>query len=66
VVIGVNALAAYLGPSILQVQRITDPFVKPIAAQVGLFGPVISTGAILLMNWLALFWMYRRKIFLRP
>lgn len=66
VVIGVNALAAYLGPSILHVHRITNPFVKPIAAQVGVFGPVISTGAVLLMNWLALFWMYHRKIFLRP
>lgn len=29
------------------------------------FGPVLSTGAVLLVGWLILWWMYRRKIFLR-
>jgi predicted acyltransferase len=65
VVIGVNALAAYLGPTIVQTHRMTNPFVKPLAAGIGTFGPVLSTGAVLLVNWLVLFWMYRRKIFLR-
>jgi predicted acyltransferase len=66
VVIGMNALAAYLGPTIVQVHRMTNPFTKAIAAQIGVFGPVVSTGAVLLVGWLALFWLYRRKIFLRP
>jgi len=66
VVIGVNALAAYLGPSIVQVQKMTNPFLKPLASQIGAFGPVLLTGATLLVNWLLLLWMYRRKIFLRP
>ena len=65
-VIGVNALAAYLGPSILQTHRITDPFTKTLSPQIGAFGPVLIAGAALLMNWLVLLWMYRRKIFLRP
>jgi predicted acyltransferase len=65
VVIGTNALAAYLGPSIVQVSRITNPFIHPIAERVGAFGPVLSAGAVLLAGWLVLFWMYRRKIFLR-
>ena len=65
-VIGVNALAAYLGPSILQTHRITDPFTKTLAPEIGAFGPVLTAGAVLLMNWLVLLWMYRRKIFLRP
>jgi predicted acyltransferase len=65
VVIGVNALAAYLGPTIVQVHRMTDPFIKPIAARTGAFGPVLSTGSVLLVSWLVLFWMYRRKIVLR-
>jgi predicted acyltransferase len=65
VVIGVNALAAYLGPGWINLHRITDPFVKPLAAATGSFGPLFRTGAPLLLGWLVLFWMYRRKIFLR-
>lgn len=65
-VIGVNALAAYLGPGIVQTHRITDPFTKPLAAGIGAFGPVLTVGAVLLLNWLLLLWLYRRKIFLRP
>jgi predicted acyltransferase len=63
--IGVNALAAYLGPSIANLPRITNPFMKPLAAGAGAFGPVMLTGAPLLVGWLVLYWMYRRKIFLR-
>lgn len=65
-VIGMNALAAYLGPSIVPVQRIAGIFTNPIAQHIGAYGRVISTGAVLLINWAVLFWMYRRKIFLRP
>jgi predicted acyltransferase len=66
VVIGVNALAAYLGPTLVQTHRMTNPFLKPLVPQLGDFGPVLSTAAVLLVNWLLLFWLYRRKIFLRP
>ena len=65
VVIGVNALAAYLGPSIVQTHRMTSPFLKPLLPHIGVFGPVLATGAVLLVNWLLLLWLYRRKIFLR-
>jgi predicted acyltransferase len=65
-VIGVNALAAYLGPHFMNLPRITNPFMKPLAAHAGTFGPVLLTGGPLLVGWLMLFWMYRRKIFLRP
>ena len=66
VVIGVNALAAYLGPTIVQTHRMTSPFLKPLLPHIGIFGPVLSAGAALLVNWLLLLWLYRRKIFLRP
>jgi predicted acyltransferase len=65
VVIGVNALAAYLGPTIVQTHRITTPCLKPWLPRIGVFGPVLAAGAVLLVNWLVLLWMYRRKIFLR-
>jgi predicted acyltransferase len=57
-VIGVNALAAYLGPGIVSLHRVTDPFFKP-------FGPVALAGGALALGWLILYWMFRRKIFLR-
>jgi len=65
VVIGANALAAYLGPSIVQTHRMTNPFIKPLLPRMGAFGPVLAAGAVLLVNWLALLWMYRRKVFLK-
>ena len=54
VVIGVNALAAYLGPTIVQTHRMTNPFLKPWLPRIGVFGPVLATGAVLLVNWLVL------------
>ena len=65
-VIGVNALAAYIGPTLIQTHRITGIFTKPLASQTGAFGPVLTSGLVLLVNWLALLWLYRRKLFLRP
>jgi predicted acyltransferase len=66
IVIGVNALAAYLLPTIVPVGRIVGTFTKPLARHLGEFGPVLTTGAIVLTGWLFLFWLYRRRIFLRP
>jgi predicted acyltransferase len=65
-VIGVNALAAYLGPSFVQTHRLANALTKPLVPQMGVFGPVLATGAVVLLNWLILHWMFRRKIFLRP
>jgi predicted acyltransferase len=65
VVIGTNAIAAYLGPSIVPTRRIAEIFTKPVAQQIGAFGPLFSTAAVLLINWAILHWMYKRKIFLK-
>jgi len=64
-VIGTNALAAYLGPTIVPVRSIVGIFTKPLAQGLGVFGPLLSAGAVLLVNWSVLLWMYRRKIFLK-
>ncbi len=64
-VIGMNALAAYLGPTIVPVHSIAGIFTKPLARGAGAFGPLIVTGVILLVNWSVLYWMHRRKIYLR-
>jgi predicted acyltransferase len=64
VVVGVNALAAYLLPNFIPLGKITGVFVKPIAEHVGSFGPVLVTATTFTAGWLLLWWLYRRKIFL--
>lgn len=64
VVIGVNALAAYLLPTIVPLRRMVGIFTSPVAKELGSFGPVFTSGAALLAGWLVLLWLYRRRIFL--
>jgi predicted acyltransferase len=64
-VIGLNALAAYLLPTFVPLGRITGVFVRPLAKSAGQIGPVLLTGATLLAGWLLLWWMHRRKIYLK-
>ena len=66
VVIGVNALVAYLLNSIVPIGRIVGIFTKPLVPVLGSFGPIFASGAILLTGWLILWWLYRRRIYLRP
>jgi predicted acyltransferase len=66
VVIGVNALAAYLLNTIIPISRIAGIFTKPLVPALGSLGPVLTAGAVFLAGWLILLWLYRRKIFLRP
>jgi predicted acyltransferase len=69
VVIGMNSIAAYMIAHLFE-RFITDSFrinMGPHAFQI--FGaglePFIQGTAVLLVYWLILFWMYRRKLFLR-
>lgn len=65
VVIGANAIAIYLGVSIVPFAKITGICTRPIAAHLAAWGGLFSAAAVLLVEWLVLFWMYRRKIFIR-
>lgn len=65
VVIGVNALAAYLLPTIVPLRRIVGIFTAPVAKELGSLGAVFTHGAALLAGWLILLWLYRRRIFLK-
>lgn len=69
VVIGMNSIAAYLIAHLIP-GFITDSFrihLGPHAFAVfgSAFEPLLRGAAVLLIYWLILFWMYRRKIFLR-
>ena len=69
VVIGMNSIAAYC------IAHLFDSFIaKNLRTHLGTgifqscgaaYEPFLHGVAVLLMYWLILFWMYRRKIFLR-
>jgi predicted acyltransferase len=69
IVIGLNSIAAYLIAHLFE-DFIRSSFRIHLGADVfNVFGaglqPLLQGSAILLTFWLLLFWMYRRKIFLR-
>ena len=59
-----NAVAVYMAGSLLPVRRIVGIFTAGMAGGLGPFGPLFQALAALLVEWLILYWMYRRKIFL--
>lgn len=64
VVIGMNALAVYMGRTLVPLKRTVDIFTAPVAIQFDAYGVLIQYLAFLAVEWLILYWMYRRKIFL--
>lgn len=66
VVIGVNALAAYLFGTVMTLSTISDVFTKDLAELMGSFGSLFSILVFLGLEWTILNWMYKRKIFLTP
>ena len=65
VVIGMNALAIYIGVSVVPVRKIVGIFSSPIGAHLGALGPLFSAFAVVAVEWMVLYWMYNRKIFIR-
>ncbi|HET7214791.1 MAG TPA: hypothetical protein VFL79_14455 [Terriglobia bacterium] len=65
VVIGMNAIFIYLFMSIIPAGKIVGVFTKPIASNLGPSGELFSSFGVLMAAWLLLFWMYRRRIFIK-
>jgi predicted acyltransferase len=68
-VIGMNSIAAYVMAQLIE-RFIADSLKTHLGAETfKLFGsayaPFVQGAAVLLVMWLILFWMYRRKLFLR-
>jgi predicted acyltransferase len=66
VVIGMNARAVYLASTVTRLSTIADVFTDGIAESLGQFGPFFAALAFLALEWVILYWMYKRKIFLSP
>lgn len=65
VVIGANAIAVYMAVHVFDFHRIGDIFVGNLAPRIGSAGPLLRDAAAFMVIWLILFYMYRKKTFLR-
>lgn len=64
-VIGMNAIFIYMFTSLIHVGGIVDVFTKDIAGLIPRSGLLFRQLAVLGVEWLILFWMHKRRIFLR-
>lgn len=62
---GMNALFIYMTVSLISIKAGTDIFTQPIAAHLGSAGLLFEALAALALEWLILFWMMKRKIFVK-
>jgi predicted acyltransferase len=65
VVIGANAITIYVGHRFIDFQKMSAYFLGGVARHAGDFGPVVLTAGVVLAEWLFLYYLYRRRLFLR-
>jgi predicted acyltransferase len=63
---GMNAVFIYMLTSIISIRAGVDVFTRPIAAHLGNAGFLFQAAAVLLVEWLILFWMMKRRILVKP
>jgi len=64
VVIGMNAVFIYMSESIIPWRQTVGIFTAPLEGVLGSFTTLFHAILVLAIEWLVLYWMYRRKIFL--
>ena len=64
VIFGVNAVAIYMSQSIIPWQKTVAIFTAPLKPTLGSFEPLLEAIVVLGVEWLVMYWMYKRKIFL--
>lgn len=62
---GMNAVFIYMLVSLVSINAGTDIFTRPIAVHLGSGGLLFQASAALGVEWLILFWMMKRKIFIK-
>jgi predicted acyltransferase len=65
VVIGANAITAYLLPDVIDFRKVGHFFLGGVERHAGAFGPVVAAFGVLAAKWLVLLYLYRRRLFLR-
>jgi len=64
VVFGMNAVAIYMSESLIPWSKTVAIFTTPLAGTLGSFTALFQAIAVLAVEWVVLYWMYKRKIFL--
>ena len=64
-VIGMNAIFIYIFSSLIHLDPIIDAFTQSIAKVVPNSGLLLQQVGIVMIEWLILFWMYKRRIFIK-
>ena len=65
VVIGMNAIAVYMGVHLVSFRNIGGVFVEGLEKYTGNWYPLIYALAGFAVVWLILWWMYRKKSFIK-
>ncbi len=65
VVIGMNAIAVYMATHVFNFRHIGDIFVDGLDKYVGDWSPFIHAVAALAVIWLIMWWMYRKRLFIK-
>jgi predicted acyltransferase len=65
VVFGMNAIVAYMAPDLISFHRISNANLAGLARHLGMFSEFLLTGGTVGILWLGLYYMFRKKTFLR-
>jgi predicted acyltransferase len=65
VVIGMNAIAVYIGTHLFNFTKIGNVFVGGLLKWLGPWADFVEASAALGVIWLILYWMYRKKTFIK-
>jgi predicted acyltransferase len=65
IVIGMNAITVYMAKSVFNFRHIGNIFVGGLARWLGPWNDFVQAVAALAVIWLILYWMYRKKSFIR-
>ena len=65
IVIGMNSLAVYVATELFDFRQVGNVFVGNLLPRLGRWDSLIEAAAAFAIVWLILYWMYRRKEFIR-
>ena len=65
IVYGMNAIVAYMAPDLISFYRISNANLAGLARHVGMFSEFLLTGGTVGILWLGLYYMFRKRTFLR-
>jgi predicted acyltransferase len=65
VVIGMNAIAVYMATMLFDFRKIGNIFIGGLEERLGAWNGFVQQAAAFVVIWLILFWMYRKKSFIK-